>query len=115
MPRQSAIIAAASVFGPVLGELPDSVVQSMALPEPVKMVRVNPNIMFKWAKHKQKRLNNLRGDTGTYQWVEKAARATLSDPYALIPGKKPQTFEIIGRVEPPPGSPYETVQYFSLC
>jgi hypothetical protein len=112
MPRQSAIIAASSVFGPVLGELPDSVVQWMALPEPIKTVQVDNQVMFHWAKYEQKP-NDMRGDTGTYQWVAKSARATLSNPYALNRGKKPQTYQIIGRVEAP-GSQYQTIQYFRL-
>jgi hypothetical protein len=112
MPRPSAILAASSVFGPVLGELPDSVIQWMALREPVKIVQVDNQVMFHWAKYGQKP-NDMRGNTGTYQWVAEAARAVLSNPYALNRGKQAQRYQIIGRVEPP-SSQYPTIQYFRL-
>jgi hypothetical protein len=73
--RPSAIVAATSVFGPVLGELPDSVLRWMALPEPVKVVQVDNRVMFHWAAHGQNQ-NDFRSDTGTYQWVAESARAS---------------------------------------
>jgi hypothetical protein len=112
MPRQSAPLTAASVFGPILGELPDSVTEWMELSEPVKIVRVSPDIMFHSTKRKQGP-NDMRGDTGTYQRVAKSARDTLSNPYALKRSKKPRRFFIIGRVESF-GSRYPSIEYIRL-
>ena len=41
----TAIIAALSVFDPIVGELSDLVVEWMALPEPVKIVQASTEIM----------------------------------------------------------------------
>jgi hypothetical protein len=112
MPRPSAPLTAASVFGDTLGELSDSVTEWMALSEPVKIVRVSPDIMFHSSKHKPGP-NDMRGDTGTYQRVAKSARDTLSNPYALKRDKKPRRFFIIGRVESF-GSRYPTIEYMRL-
>jgi hypothetical protein len=46
MPRQSAIVAASSVFGAVLGELSEPILRWMALPEPVTTVQVDNRVMF---------------------------------------------------------------------
>lgn len=117
MPRPSAIgiiLAASDISGPtVLGELPDSVVQWMALPERVTKVHADNRVMFHWAEHAVQKQNNLRGDTATYQWVGKSARAVVANLYALLAGDKDRTYQIIGRVEPP--SPlYPTIQYLRL-
>jgi len=45
-------------------------------------------VMFHWAKHGQNNKKDMRADTGTYQWVAECARAAISNPYALIRGKK---------------------------
>src|SRR5216684_4511758 len=99
-------------------ELPDWVVERMALPEPVKKVQATSEVMFHWAKNGQNK-NDLRGDTGTYQW--ECARAAISNPHRVIRrktqtlqgGGKRHTFEIIGKVErPSPG--YPSVQYVRL-
>ncbi len=113
MPRSSAILSASSVFEPDLGELPDSIVELMALPEAVKKVQVSSGVMFHWAAKPGRKQNDLRGDTGTYQWVAKSARAVICNPYALIRGKEPEKYQIIGRVEPP-SSRYQTIKYFRL-
>jgi len=117
MPRPSAIgiiLAASDISGTtVLGELPDSVVKWMALPERVTKVHADNRVMFHWAEHAAQKQNNLRGDTATYQWVGKSARAVVANPYALLAGHKDRTYQIIGRVEPP--SPlYPTIQYLRL-
>jgi hypothetical protein len=109
--RPSAIVTASSVFGPTLGELPDSVARRMALPEHVATVQVGDGVMFHWPKHGQ-HSNDFRADTGTYQWVANAARAALSNPYALKRDKEPCTFHLIGKVEPL--NQYPTVGYFRL-
>jgi hypothetical protein len=97
-------------FDGVVGELPDWVVDRMALPEPVKKVRATSEVLFHWAKHGQNK-KDMRGDTGTYQWVAECARAAISNPCALIRGKK--AYQIIGKVERPnPG--YPDVQYVRL-
>jgi hypothetical protein len=108
------ILAASDISGPtVLGELPDRVVERMALPERVTKVQADNRIMFHWAEHAGQKQNDLRGDTATYQWVGKSARAVVVNPYALLRGSKPRRYQIIGRVEPP--SPlYPTIQYFRL-
>ena len=82
----------------------------MALPERVTKVHADNRVMFHWAEHAVQKQNNLRGDTATYQWVGKSARAVVSNPYALLAGDKDRTYQIIGRVEP--SSPlYPTIQY----
>jgi hypothetical protein len=112
MPRPSAPLTAASVFGPILGELPELIRQWMDLPEHVKAVQVDTQVMFHWAKSRHP-LHNLRGDTGTYQWVAKAARDVLSNPCALRAGNRERTYQIIGQVEPP-GPLYSSIRYFRL-
>lgn len=112
MTRPSAIVAASSVFGPVLGELPESVVRWMALPERITVVQVDNRVMFHWANHGQKP-GDLRGDTGTYPWVAKSARAVISNPYALKLGARSGTFQLIGKVGPP-SSKYSSIQFFRL-
>ncbi len=108
------ILAASNISGPtVLGELPDQVVEWMALPEHVTKVQADNRIMFHWAEHAGQNQNDLRGDTSTYQWVGVSARAVVANPYALLRGSKPQRYQIIGRVEPP-SSRYPTIQYFRL-
>lgn len=117
MPRPSAIgiiLAASDISGlTVLGELPDSVVQLMALPERVTKVQEDNRVMFHWAEHATQKHSDLRGDTATYQWVGKSARAVVAHPYALLAGDKDRTYQIIGRVEPP-GPLYPTIQYLRL-
>ena len=117
MPRPSAIgtiLAASDISGlTILGELPDSVVNWMALPERVTQVQADNRVMFHWAEHAAQKQNDLRGDTATYQWVGKSARAVVANPYALLAGDRDRTYQIIGRVEPP--SPlYPTIQYLRL-
>jgi len=108
------ILAASDISGPtVLGELPDRVVERMALPERVTKVQADNRIMFHWAEHAGQKQNDLRGDTATYQWVGRCCRAIVADPYALLAGKKREKCQIIGRVEPP--SPeYATIEYLRL-
>ena len=106
MPRPSAILAASSVFGPVLGELPDFVIHWMKVPEPIKNVQVTSQVMFHWARHGTW-LNDMRSDTGTYQWLAGSARTVLLNPYALNNDAPPYRFQIIGRVKPP-SSQYAT-------
>ena len=112
MPRPSAIVAASSVFGPVLGELPDFVIQWMKVPEPIKNVQVTSEVMFHWARHGMWR-NDIRRDTGTYQWLAEAARKTIVNPYALKNDARPSRFQIIGRVKPP-SSQYATIRFLRL-
>jgi hypothetical protein len=114
-PRPSAIgiiLAASDISGQtVLGELPDSVVQWMALPERVTKVQADNRVMFHWAGAGQNQ-NDLRGDTATYQWVGKSARSVVANPCWLLGGDKKRRYQIIGRVEPP--SLYPTTQYLRL-
>ena len=117
MPRPSAIgtiLAASDISGlTVLGDLPDWVLDSMALPERVTKVQADNRVMFHWAEHTAQAQNDLRGDTATYQWVGKSARAVLADPYALLAGDRDRTYQIIGKVEPP--SPlYPTIRFLRL-
>jgi hypothetical protein len=101
----TAIIAALSAFDPNnLGELSDSVLEWMNLPEPVKIVQASTEIMTHWAKYGQSR-DNLRADTGTYQWVAEWIRNVLSNPYAAKGGRGPHTYLLIGKVKPPPPPP----------
>lgn len=108
------ILAASDISGlTVLGELPDSVVQWMALPERVTKVQADNRVMFHWSAHAGQKDTDLRADTATYQWVGKSARAAVANPYALLVGVKDRTYQIIGKVEPP--SPlYPTIQYLRL-
>jgi hypothetical protein len=108
------ILAASDISGlTVLGELPDWVVQWMALPERVTKVQADNRVMFHWAQHAAQKQHDLRGDTATYQWVGKSARAVVANPYALLPGDKDRTYQIIGTVEPP-NPLYPTIQYLRL-
>jgi hypothetical protein len=116
MPRPSAvgiILAASDISGPtVLGELPDLVIQRMALPERVTKVQADNRVMFHWAKHPGQKQNDLRGDTATYQWVGKSARGVVANPGWLLAGSNDRTYQVIGRVKPP--SLYPTIQYLRL-
>jgi hypothetical protein len=117
MPRSSAIgiITAASAISGLtdLGELPDSVVQWMALPERVTKVKADNRVMFHWADHPDHPSpNDSRGDTATYQWVGKAIRAVVANPHAGALGNEDRTYQIIGRVEP--HDRYLTLQYLRL-
>jgi hypothetical protein len=69
--------------------------------------------MFHWARYGQNSINDLRADTGTYQWVAKAARAVLANPYAVNHGRHRHTYQIIGGVEPP-NSQYPDIQFLRL-
>jgi hypothetical protein len=105
------ILAASDISGPtVLGELPDSVVQWMALDERVTKVQATNVVMFHLAGQKD---DEMRRDTSTYQWFGKCARAVVANPYALVTGSKPRTYQIIGRVEPP-SAQYPTIRYLRL-
>jgi hypothetical protein len=110
MPRQSAIVAASSVFSPVLGQLTEPILRWMALPEPVTLVQVDNRVMFHWAQGRTQP-NDLRGDTGTYQWVADSARAVLRSPHALKRGEH-HIYHMIGKVEPPIS--YPSIGYFRL-
>lgn len=108
----SAIVAASSVFDGVVAELPDSVVNRMALPEAVKGVAATSQVMFHWSKHGQNK-GDMRADTGTYQWVAESVRAIIPNPFALKLDDQPRRYQLIGKVERPcPG--YPTVQYLRL-
>jgi hypothetical protein len=112
VPRPSATLTASSVFGAILGELPDFVVQWMKLPESVTNVQVTSEVMFHWAKDST-RPDDMRGDTGTYQWLAEAARKSIVNPYALNNDAQPRRYQIIGKVEPP--SPqYATIRFLRL-
>ena len=115
VPRPSAIgiiLAASDISGvTVLGELPDSVLQLMALPERVTKVQADNRVMFHEA---QRNMNNaLRNDTSTYQWVGKCARAVVKNPRWYLAGDRTQTYQIIGSVEPP-SAQYSTIRYMRL-
>lgn len=105
------ILAASDISGStVLGELPDLVVQLMALPEPVRKVQATNVVMFHLAGQKN---DELRRDTSTYQWFGKCARAVVENPFALLAGKNTRMYQIIGRVEPP-SARYPTIRYLRL-
>jgi hypothetical protein len=112
MPRPSPIVAASSVFGPVLGELPDFAIQWMNVPEPIKNVQVTSQVLFHWARHGTW-LNDMRSDTGTYQWLAEAARKTVVNPYALKNDARPHRFHVIGKVRPP-SSQHATIRFLRL-
>jgi hypothetical protein len=117
MPRAlsiGTILAASDISGPtVLGDLPVLVAQRMALPEFVTTVQADNRVMFHWAEHAAQNQRDSRGDTATYQWAGKSARAVVADPCALLPGDKDRTYQIIGTVEPP-NPLYRTIQYLRL-
>src|SRR5260221_632937 len=112
VPRPSTvgiILAASYISGLTdLGELPDSVLQLMALPERVTKVQADNQVMFHEAG---KNMNSaLRNDTSTYQWVGKCACAVVKNPHWYLAGNKPRTYQIIGSVEPP-SDLYPTIRY----
>jgi hypothetical protein len=117
----SAIIAASSVFGPTVGELPDSVARRMGLPEAVRTVHVDNfagrstkvPVMFHWAEHGQNSPRDLRADTSTYTWVAKCARDVLSNPCVLLRDKHSYRYQIVGEVDPP-NSRYARVRFLKL-
>jgi len=105
------ILAASDISGPtVLGDLPDSVAERMALPERVTKVQATNEVMFHLAGQKN---DELRRDTATYQWFGKCAHEVVANPYALLAGRSTQTYQIIGRVEPP-GTRWPSIRYLRL-
>ena len=103
------ILRAGSDIAGVLGELPDGVIEQMALPERVTEVQATvKDVIF----HLANREDRLRRDTSMYPWFITSARAVVKNPDKLLPGKKPRTYEIIGRVDSPSAHP--TLAYMSL-
>jgi hypothetical protein len=113
------ILAASDISGlTVLGELPDSVLRFMALPERVTNVQANNTVMFHEAAEMDKRKNRtqknpVRQDTSTYQWAGKCARAVVKNPSWYLAGNKLHTYQLIGSVEPP-NALYPTIRYMRL-
>jgi hypothetical protein len=107
------ILAASAISGLTdLGELPDWIVEWMAMPEHVTKIQATNQAMFHWAKHPSTNPRDSRGDTATYQWVGKAARAVVANPHAALRGNKDRTYQIIGKVEP--HSQYPTLDHIRL-
>jgi hypothetical protein len=113
------ILAASDIAGhTVLGELPASVLCLMALPESVVHVQADNTVMFHEAAEMARRQttipkNPIRQDTSTYQWAGQCARAVVKNPSWYLAGNDPNTYQIIGRVEPP-NACYPTIQYMRL-
>jgi hypothetical protein len=78
----------------------------MALPEPVRSVRVGDDFMFHWAKTPP---GGLRADTATYQWLAKVARDAVLNPYAMC-RQGPNRYRIIQAVDPP-SSQYPSIRH----
>src|SRR5713226_1549942 len=105
------ILAASNISGrTILGDLPNSVVEMMALSKPVTMVQATNVVMFHLATREG---DPLRRDTATYQWFGKSARADVQNPYALMRGKSDRTYQLIGQVESP-SLRYAEIQYLRL-
>ena len=122
VPRLSTIgtiLAASDIAGhTILGDLPDAVLCLMALPEYVVHVQANNTVMFHEAAALDTRMkkdaeDSIRQDTSTYQWAGQCARAVITNPFWYLPGNKPNTYQLIRRVEPPNGL-YQTIRYMRL-
>lgn len=85
-----------------LGCIPKSVVTLASLPERVSLVRADQSINFKLAT---KRDDPVRSDTTIFRWMVEVARVVVECPDYYLPGSKPETFQVLKQVAPPPKHP----------
>ena len=83
------ILRAGSDIAGVLGELPDGVIEQMALPERVTEVQATvEDVIFHLASNES---DELRRDTSMYPWFITSARAVVKNPdNKPLPGNKPK-------------------------